>query len=336
MSFPIAPSPAERAALAAARLPLRLLAPGGSGALSILIYHRVLPERDPLRPGEPNQAEFAEQMGWVQALFRVLPLSEAVTALRRGRLPPRAACITFDDGYADNLHCALPVLRALGLPATCFVAADYLDGGVMFNDRIIEAVRALPKGETDLSAWGVGVWRIAGDEDRRRLAEAVIRSVKHLDGVEREERVARLVRESGVSLPRDLMMTTDGLRQLAVGGFEIGAHTRSHPILSRVDDATARTEIGGSREALEELLGEPVRLFAYPNGQPGRDYTARDVQLVEACGFQAAVSTAWGAARRHADPLELPRFTPWDRHARGFAARMLRNLLIRRPETVTA
>ncbi|MCG5533879.1 polysaccharide deacetylase family protein [Halorhodospira sp. 9621] len=332
----MAPSRVEQAALAAARLPLRLLAPGGSGALSILIYHRVLPERDPLRPGEPDQAEFAEQMAWVQALFRVLPLSEAVAALRRGRLPPRAACITFDDGYADNLHCALPVLHALGLPATCFVAADYLDGGVMFNDRIIEVVRALPKGQTDLSAWGVGVWRIAGDEDRHRLAEAIIRTVKHLDGAEREEGVARLVRESGVSLPCDLMMTTGGVRRLAAGGFEIGAHTRTHPILSRVDDATARAEIGGSREVLEDVIGEPVRLFAYPNGRPGHDYTARDVQLVKACGFQAAVSTAWGAARRCADPWQLPRFTPWDRHARGFVARMFRNLCIRRPKTVTA
>jgi hypothetical protein len=75
------------------------------------------------------------------------------------------------------------------------------------------------------------------------------------------------------------------------------------------------------------MLHQPIKLFAYPNGKPGRDYRARDVALVRELGFAAAVSTASGAAR-HGDPLhELPRFTPWDRTPMRWAARLARNYL---------
>ena len=67
-----------------------------------------------------------------------------------------------------------------------------------------------------------------------------------------------------------------------------------------------------SRQALEGIVGQPVRLFAYPNGRPGEDYTRRDRDLVESLGFDAALSTTWGAASRGSDLYQLPRFTPWD------------------------
>src|SRR5262245_19841153 len=101
--------------------------------LSVLAYHRVLPAPDPLRPSEPTAAEFEQRMRWVKANFNVLPLTEAVGALREGRLPERALSITFDDGYADNHDIELPILARLGLPATFFVATGFLDGGCMFN-----------------------------------------------------------------------------------------------------------------------------------------------------------------------------------------------------------
>src|SRR5688500_12522334 len=79
--------------------------------LSVLAYHRVLSAHDPMRPGEPTLAEFEARMRWVAANFDVLSLIDAVRGLREGRLPRRALCITFDDGYADNHELALPVLR---------------------------------------------------------------------------------------------------------------------------------------------------------------------------------------------------------------------------------
>jgi peptidoglycan/xylan/chitin deacetylase (PgdA/CDA1 family) len=85
------------------------LSPGGPRArLSVLIFHRVLPRPDPLFPGEPDAARFDWQLRLLKRWFDILPLPDAVHALREGRLPARALAITFDDGYADNCTVALP------------------------------------------------------------------------------------------------------------------------------------------------------------------------------------------------------------------------------------
>ncbi|MFX7981151.1 polysaccharide deacetylase family protein, partial [Acinetobacter baumannii] len=75
----------------------------------------------------------------------------------------------------------------------------------------------------------------------------------------------------------------------------------------------AEREIAQSRQRLVDILGAPVDLFAYPNGRPGRDYTARDVAIVRRLGVRAAVSTRPAVASEIDDPFEIPRFTPWDR-----------------------
>lgn len=111
-------------------------------------------------------------------------------------------------------------------------------------------------------------------------------------------------------------------------GMSIGAHTVSHPILARLTDDAARQEIGDSRRFLEELLGERIGLFAYPNGKPGEDYSPQTVAIVRGLGFDAAVSTEWGCSRLGDDAFQIRRFTPWDRPRLRFGVRMLRNLRV--------
>ncbi|MCG5516872.1 MULTISPECIES: polysaccharide deacetylase family protein [unclassified Ectothiorhodospira] len=304
-----------------------LLGPAGRHSrLSILIYHRVRPEPDPMLPGDPDAATFRWQVQVVSRLFHVLPLAEALKRLQNGTLPPRAACITFDDGYADNHDVALPLLREQGLPATFFVATGFLDGGMMFNDRILEAIRRMPSGEVDLEDMGLGTRRIDGLDERKALIKEVIQSVKYLERGEREDKVAGLAAQCPQALPDDLMMTTAQLKALDAAGMEIGGHTHSHPILARLTDDQARAEILQGKETLESILGHPVRLFAYPNGKPGSDYLPQHAAMVRECGFEAAVSTTWGVSTRETDPYQLARFTPWDASPGRFGLRLVRNL----------
>jgi peptidoglycan/xylan/chitin deacetylase (PgdA/CDA1 family) len=130
------------------------------------------------------------------------------------------------------------------------------------------------------------------------------------------------------------MMTEGQLRGLASFDIEVGAHTVSHPILTRVSGATAQREIADSRSTLEAITSRRVNMFAYPNGRPGQDYDRSHVEMVRAAGFDAAVSTAWGAARRDADRFQIPRIRPWDRSALRFSARLLRTFVQRRAEQV--
>ena len=136
------------------------------------------------------------------------------------------------------------------------------------------------------------------------------------------DQLARLAR---VRPPQDLMMGSHQVKAMHQAGMQIGAHTVSHPILARLTDDQARDEVQRSKRFLEQLLGERVGLFAYPNGKPGEDYTPQSVEVVRSLDFDAAVSTRWGASRTGDDMFQIRRFTPWDKSRLRFGARMLAN-----------
>ena len=310
---------------------LNLLSPAGKSArLSILIFHRVLPEPDALQPDVVDARQFDATCQWLKTWFRVLPLDEAARRLRSGSLPSRAAAITFDDGYADNHDVAMPILQRHGLTATFFIATGFLGGGRMFNDSVTETLRRATGSSLDLShtvLGDLGLHDLGAVPSRRAAVHAILKIVRHFPVAQREVFCQQLQQLAGVSLlPTDLMMNTDQVRRMHRAGMSIGAHTISHPMLARLEDAAALAELAGSRAFLEDVTGAPVKLFAYPNGRPNEDYSARTVALVRTAGFDAAVSTAWGAAHHDSDPYQLPRFTPWDRPRLRFGLRMMSNL----------
>lgn len=290
--------------------------------LLVLTYHRVLERPDPLRPDEMTVTAFERQMRVLRRWFDVLPLQEAWERTCNGTLPRRAVAITFDDGYADNCELALPVLARHGLTATFFVATAFLDGGRMWNDTIIETLRAAPP-RLDLRDLDAGVLELHDFAARRTAAAALIRAWKHLAPAERAGRVEGLVERAGVRPPTDLMMRSSQVRELARAGMTIGAHTLTHPILLKIADADAEREMRGSKAALEALIGGRVGLFAYPNGRLGDDYDLRHAQIARAAGFALAVSTDPGSAGPDSDPFRLPRFGPWPEAPWRFGLRLL-------------
>jgi peptidoglycan/xylan/chitin deacetylase (PgdA/CDA1 family) len=306
---------------------MRMLSPGGARGLSIFIYHRVLPHKDPLFPAEVDQADFDHDLHRIKSMFNVISLLDAVRHTAAGSLPPRAACITFDDGYADNAEVALPILQRHKLPATFFVATGFLNGGRMWNDTVIELVRRTPNSVLDFNAFGLGFHPVTSIGQRQAAIRALISQLKYLPMGERLDQVNQLVDAVQIELPENLMMTTAQVVQLHKAGMGIGAHTVNHPILSSIPLETARAEIAQGKQTLEAMIGEPVPLFAYPNGKPGADYRAEHVKLVRELGFEGAVSTSWGACKGTPDVYQLPRFSPWDRTVLRFAARMGRNLI---------
>jgi len=305
---------------------LSLASPAGPKArLSVLIFHRVLPEVDPLFPDEMTAPRFDQVCSWLKSWFNVLPLDEAVARLKAGTLPARAACITFDDGYADNHDVALPILQRHGLCATFFIATGYLNGGRMWNDTIIETVRQCD----DLSVISSEARQSmspASVTTKQSIISTLISQIKYLPPAERVARTEAMAQAAGVALPTNLMMTNAQVKALHQAGMQIGAHTVSHPILARLSVPQARQEIADSREYLQNLLGEHIGLFAYPNGKPGEDYSPQTIEVVRSLGFDAAVSTTWGSSKMGGDPLQIKRFTPWDATRTRFGMRMAQNL----------
>jgi len=296
------------------------------GRLTILIFHRVHERPDPLFPDEPDAARFDEMMGWIKSWFNVLPLDQAARRLASGTLPPRSAAITFDDGYADNYTQALPILHRHGLCATFFIATGYLDGGCMWNDRIINAIRRSQLPQLDLRHLGLGCHALASAAAKRLAIDVLLSRTKYLSSDKRLEQVEHIAQAAAVDEAFQPMMTSTQARELHRAGMQIGAHTVSHPILAKLEIDPARDEIARSKIELEQLIGEEISAFAYPNGKPGDDYRPEHADLVRQAGFTCAVSTAWGAAQTGDDLFQLPRFTPWGRSRLPFALQLIKNL----------
>lgn len=300
--------------------------PAHRQTLTIFAYHRVLPVPDPLRPGEVDAVIFEAQMRFLARHFAVLPLREAAGLLRQGRLPARACCITFDDGYADNLTVALPILQWHRLPATVFVATGYLDGQRMFNDAVIDIVAACPLASLDLEELDLGRHRLETPDERRAAIVAILKKFRYRSPETRETDLTRMLEMAACgSLPAGAMLGRAQVRELADQGVEIGGHTVTHPILAAVPDERAQAEILAGKQELETITGRPVTVFAYPNGKPQRDYLTNHVAMVRSAGFELAVTTTNGVATPATDIFQLPRFMPWGASLTRLAARMVQN-----------
>jgi peptidoglycan/xylan/chitin deacetylase (PgdA/CDA1 family) len=203
----------------------------------------------------------------------------------------------------------MPLLQAKGMVATIFVATGFAGSGAMFNDLIMEAVRKC-HGNT-IEVPGSNEVFDLGDtvEARRSAVGRILEYVKYLPLDERQQVAESIALANSVDSHEQTMMSQRDIREMRQGGMDIGAHTVRHPILSKLDDAEAESEIRNSKMQLEEILNAEVSGFAYPNGKFGRDFDERDAKLAKKAGFEYAVTTDWAAASRASDLFYLPRIS---------------------------
>ena len=294
------------------------------GKLSILIYHQVVAEFDPMRPNEPTAEVFDWQMALLARYFTPLSLTDAVQRLASGTLPANAVCVTFDDGYLNNLSVAQPILAKYNIPATVYVATAFRSGDNMWNDRIQDLCADPNRFElkTTDEVIQLGDW-----PSRISAAHQLLKKLKYLPVVERLQAVDELYQLNQATEYPARMMNDTQLQQLAALGVTIGAHTHNHPILKSLDAKAQQAEIELSKSLLEQILQQPVAHFAYPNGVEGRDFDDVAVQWVAAAGFKSAVMTNWGYSTAKTPAHRLKRFTPWDESKTKFHIRLLANLL---------
>lgn len=278
----------------------------------ILTFHRFSGNGEGHARGIPIQ-RFAEDMEYLTRHYRVVSLRAMTEELSRGVVRPYTVAVTVDDGYHEVFTLAAPVLRRYGVPASFFAISDFVDGRLWpWTDRFGFVFDRAPRDRLAFRHRGsVHVLKMREEKERHRAAAYWLEHAKRLPVAERDEFLETITAAVGVEVPvapppEYRPLTWAQLRALAAEGFDVGAHTRTHPILSRVGPERLRAEIEGCREQMEQKLGFPVRNFAYPNGRE-EDYTPEAVTLVARAGYLAAVTTEAGGNTPSTSRFELRR-----------------------------
>jgi peptidoglycan/xylan/chitin deacetylase (PgdA/CDA1 family) len=310
-----------------------------SGLPIILMYHRIGEGGEDPWGLAVGPRHFAEHLEVLRRRRRIMSLRELANGQPSGCPPGDIAVITFDDGYADNLHCAKPQLDRHGIPATVFVMTgalgdpaefwwDHLGRLLLQPGRLPEVLRIALAGE-------LREWRLDGAEEygaaeaiahhswrawekpptaRHALYLALWRRLRPLPPHAREQLLVRLRAWAEVTAevrPDRRSLTASELVALGDGGLiEIGAHTVTHASLPSQPRSLRETEIRESKSRLEHQLGHAVTSFAYPFG----DCDDASAAAVLSAGFECACGTGEDAVRPGTDRFRLPRFQihDWD------------------------
>jgi peptidoglycan/xylan/chitin deacetylase (PgdA/CDA1 family) len=280
------------------------------------MYHEVLEDDKELEAWTVlRSSDFLWQMEFLRRHFQVISLDAALRLLKEGvsyNGRPRAV-VTFDDGYAGNARCVLPIIEALEIPVTIFVATEAVESGrIYWYDRVI---LALQHAETDISVdlgvFGLGVFRLpsgVSGECRWMEIQSLLSALKTLLPPQREsalDHIFRVTGEPGEGLAGLLSpMSIEDVRLISASPLvTIGAHSHCHNLLVQLGDKEALESIERSKELLERWTGRPVRFFAYPNG----DVNARVIRSVAHAGFQCGLTTVDRPASAGDNRFTLPR-----------------------------
>lgn len=296
------------------------------GLLTVFVFHKVLQEKSAFYPDIPDQSEFAQILDWIDEQFNVIRLSDAVDGLDTGKLPERAAAITFDDGNGDTLACSAPVFDKKRIPATFFVNTAYLKGGEPFFERIFKAFELADTHSLDLTNIGEGIISLESPLQRRAVADRLCERAKYMLPSDAEAFANQIVDSSRLDASVR-MVSTQELLEKRCSWIDFGGHSHHHAILTTLESGAAEREITACKRLISDLTGNNAPLFAYPNGKPGKDFTAEHEAMVRSAGFKAAFACSHGAMKQSDNRFCVPRFTAWDRTRLKFQMRMLMNLI---------
>jgi peptidoglycan/xylan/chitin deacetylase (PgdA/CDA1 family) len=274
----------------------------------ILMYHRFTNHED----GTATSARaFERQLQYLTTHYHMVPLSQIAETIRQGKsLPPRLAAITIDDGYQDAYEIAFPLLRRYRVPATLFVVTDFIERKTwLWTDKLKFMTPRTSARWLEVSL-NDSISRVElSDARSRQLAAAHINSLLKRESNQCKELAISKISDSlGVALPdappdEFRPLGWDEVCELDRTGIEIGSHTVTHPILTRIDNQRLQYELCESKARLEAVLGRKVDLFCFPNG----DYDRQVVREVEGVGYRCAVTTDYGLNDEAITPLLLRR-----------------------------
>lgn len=303
----------------------------GQAPAAVLGYHRIAHlDIDPWNLAVTPES-FKSQLDVLRRRFRPVSLRQLRAELVDGRLERGSVAVSFDDGYADNLTVAKPLLERFAIPATVFLVTSALESDSEFwwdelarlvlEPEMVPATLPIAIGGRELT-WHLGPperldhsdplhrgWRASMEPPTRRhaLYLELWRLLRPLHARERAQVLAELRLWANIPTePRRTHRPLSALeaRELATGGLvTLGTHTATHPVLASLPVNEQRAEVETSKRVLEQLTEHPVTELSYPHG----DYSPTTISVARRLGFEIACTNLGGGVDSETEPLEIPR-----------------------------
>lgn len=284
--------------------------------LFVLAYHRVAETDSPLSNRLydlvcASPRKFDEQMRLLSTCFHPVSAEDVLNALNDGRpLPAQAVLVTVDDGYLDFKDTIFPITQKYGIHPVLFVPTAYVGDGVFWWDRLFNAIN-----NTNLQQVDTLLGRFTlQDKAARLIAFDALADHVRMHPFEKarsdiEQLCDRITPDANQNVPYTL--NWDELRALSAEGVTIASHTHNHPILTHIPIEKVRDEVRISLDLIKQQIGQPLPIFAYPDGR--EHAVSKDLALMlQEEGIQMAFTMSDRISRlKEDDPQLFPRLIPY-------------------------
>ncbi|HMI50444.1 MAG TPA: polysaccharide deacetylase family protein [Candidatus Saccharimonadales bacterium] len=306
----------------------------GQPRFAVLCYHRIGRGGVPVYSGLPA-AVFESQMVYLRKHYRIVSLAEMIAEMESPAKADPAVAITFDDGYADLYAQAFPILQKLTIPATVYLTAGAIETGeVAWYDRVFVAFQVMPLEEFELPSDSPRRVRLSTPSDRLKAAVEYITLMRGLPASEQRAKIAML--ESSVRFPQksmsNRMLSWTQIRRMIEGGVSFGAHTMTHPVVSRLTETELYAELADSKKLIEDRIQQPALDFAFPFGKLD-ECGHRAMTTLSQLGYRSAATTIEGVNVPGSNPFFLKRVSYCEERSLAiFALQLSRLFLSSEPE----
>lgn len=270
--------------------------------LPILAYHRIYDLEDAtIFPFDSelisaSRTSFEWQMRYIKAHYNPISFQTLLDVLDgKALLPGRPLIVTFDDGYEDNYYNAFPILKSLDIPATIFISTGYIGNKKPFwFDLMAHILNHVPTGCMMLKDLQLTLRLDDNVASRHAATTQLFRALRSVSNEQRLGFLDWFEYEYAFAIHKDsfqlnLPMNWDQVREMHDAGIEFGSHTITHPILSQLDDEALKNELIGSRQKLDQELGESIPVLAYPVGDKAA-FNERVIDISRSIGYRLGVS----------------------------------------------
>jgi len=274
----------------------------------ILCYHRVGTEGAPYH-SRLDPRIFDAQLSYLKRNYRLVPLSQMCQELQDDSAVPPTLAITFDDGYRDLYTHAFPTLRRLQVPATIYLIGECMRTGIApWYDRVFSAIHSAPGTTLEVCLETPQIFKIDSPESRSLVAWTIVCYLRSLPDEDRREWCTNFERchPAREEELQNCMLDWAEVREMSQAGISFGAHTWTHPSVSRLSTEAMDRELGETRAFLEAALQTEIGDFAYPFGKP-EDCSALAESFLSRSKYRSAVTTSEGINTSATHPLRLRR-----------------------------